>query len=83
MMADNTAVLDRFETVKLSKLLSYVLRHGAQKEKLVVRSDGYIAVNDLVTMQPDYLYYLFCINWYDNSWQDQSSSKWRWSKSNT
>jgi 2'-phosphotransferase len=36
------------ETVQLSKLLSYVLRHGAVKEKLTISPDGYIAIQDLV-----------------------------------
>lgn len=36
------------EAVQLSKLLSYVLRHGAVKEKLTISPDGYIAVNDLL-----------------------------------
>lgn len=31
-----------------SKVLSYILRHGAEKEMLHVRSDGYIKVADLV-----------------------------------
>lgn len=31
-----------------SKVLSYILRHGAEKEMLHVRSDGYINVADLV-----------------------------------
>ena len=34
--------------VKISKTLSYILRHGAAKEGLVMRSDGYIKVDDLV-----------------------------------
>jgi RNA:NAD 2'-phosphotransferase (TPT1/KptA family) len=40
--------LSPLETTQLSKLLSYVLRHGAVKEKLTITSDGYIAVQDLV-----------------------------------
>lgn len=43
------------ETTKLSKLLAYVLRHGAAKEKLTMRSDGYLLLSDLV------LYYLLCL----------------------
>ncbi|KAK9480245.1 phosphotransferase KptA/Tpt1 [Lipomyces japonicus] len=31
--------------VRLSKRLSYILRHGAGKEKLPIRDDGYVAVN--------------------------------------
>ena len=34
--------------VKISKTLSYILRHGAAKEGLTMRSDGYIKVDDLV-----------------------------------
>lgn len=34
--------------VRLSKQLSYILRHGANKEKISIRSDGYVKVDDLV-----------------------------------
>lgn len=34
--------------VRLSKQLSYVLRHGAKKEGLSMRADGYARVQDLV-----------------------------------
>ncbi|KAI9358067.1 phosphotransferase KptA/Tpt1 [Pilaira anomala] len=37
------------ECVQLSKLLSYVLRHGAVKEKLTISPSGYIAITDLLT----------------------------------
>ena len=33
---------------RLSKTLSYVLRHGAEKEGLPIRPDGFVLVNDLV-----------------------------------
>ncbi|KAH9004610.1 hypothetical protein EDB86DRAFT_3072097 [Lactarius hatsudake] len=33
--------------VRLSKTLSWVLRHGAKSEGLFMRSDGYVRVNDL------------------------------------
>lgn len=33
--------------VKLSKALSYILRHGAEKERIPIRSDGYICLKDL------------------------------------
>ncbi|VVT53879.1 uncharacterized protein SAPINGB_P003796 [Magnusiomyces paraingens] len=33
--------------VKLSKALSYVLRHGAAKERIPMRPDGYVRVSDL------------------------------------
>jgi 2'-phosphotransferase len=34
--------------VKLSKTLSWLLRHGAQSERLPMREDGYVQVTDLV-----------------------------------
>ncbi|KAJ2785379.1 tRNA 2'-phosphotransferase 1 [Coemansia javaensis] len=34
--------------VRLSKFLSYVLRHGATKEGLALRSDGSVALDDLM-----------------------------------
>jgi len=34
--------------VRLSKTLSWILRHGAKSEGLYMRSDGYIRVNDLL-----------------------------------
>lgn len=39
---------DESPDVKISKTLSYILRHGAAKEHLVMRPDGYIRVDDLV-----------------------------------
>lgn len=33
---------------RLSKTLSYVLRHGAGKEGIPIRPDGFVLVNDLV-----------------------------------
>lgn len=35
--------------VELSKTLSYILRHGAQREGLSIRSDGYVKLDDLVS----------------------------------
>lgn len=35
----------------LSKYLSYVLRHGAKEEKIPIRSDGYVKVEDLLKKQ--------------------------------
>ena len=34
--------------VRLSKTLSWLLRHGAKSEGLFMRSDGYVRVNDIV-----------------------------------
>jgi 2'-phosphotransferase len=49
-MSDSvTPPLSPQATTQLSKLLSYILRHGAVKEKLTMSSDGYIAVQDLVS----------------------------------
>ncbi|CAG8511919.1 2193_t:CDS:2 [Funneliformis caledonium] len=36
--------------VKLSKSLSYVLRHGAQKEGLNIRADGYVNLHELMRL---------------------------------
>lgn len=35
--------------VKISKTLSYLLRHGARKENLMMREDGYIKLSVLLT----------------------------------
>lgn len=35
--------------VQISKACSYILRHGAAKESLVMRSDGYVRVDELVS----------------------------------
>ena len=42
--------MDQRETVKLSKLLSYILRHGATKHKLAMRPDGYVGLDDIVNV---------------------------------
>jgi len=34
--------------VRISKTLSYILRHGAEKEKLKLRPDGYVKVSDIL-----------------------------------
>lgn len=34
--------------MRLSKTLAYLLRHGAEKEGLPMRRDGYVKVHDLV-----------------------------------
>jgi 2'-phosphotransferase len=35
--------------VRLSKSLSYILRHGALKEGLKIRPDGFVRVDDIVS----------------------------------
>lgn len=35
--------------VRFSKSLSYILRHGASKEFLTLRPDGFVRVDDLVS----------------------------------
>ncbi|KAI9487531.1 MAG: phosphotransferase KptA/Tpt1 [Benjaminiella poitrasii] len=47
-MSEIKPLLNPQEAVQLSKLLSYILRHAAMKEKLNISDDGYIAVNDLL-----------------------------------
>ncbi|KAL5536819.1 TPT1 [Sanghuangporus sanghuang] len=39
------------EDVRISKTLSWVLRHGAKTEGLIVRPDGYARVRDLLALQ--------------------------------
>lgn len=64
---------------RISKTLSYVLRHGAEKEGITIRPDGFVLVNDLVGKsllltrrypQP----ILFTAT--HNSWPNQSSGNW-------
>ncbi|KAI8921953.1 tRNA 2'-phosphotransferase 1-like protein [Powellomyces hirtus] len=43
---------DDSPTVKVSKALSYVLRHGAEKVNIPIRSDGYVLVSDLAKHPP-------------------------------
>lgn len=38
------------ESVKFSKTISWILRHGAQKEGIAMREDGYVKVQDLVSV---------------------------------
>ena len=41
--------------VRTSKTLAYILRHGAEKEGLAIRSDGFVKLNDVVrVVQPLY-----------------------------
>lgn len=35
--------------VRISKTLSWILRHGSQSEGLVMRKDGYVRVDELVS----------------------------------
>ncbi|CEP12664.1 hypothetical protein [Parasitella parasitica] len=46
------------EETKLSKLLSYILRHGAVKQKLDISSDGYVCVDDILA-QPKFKHVTF------------------------
>ena len=39
------------QDVRFSKTLSYILRHGAAKEGLKMRTDGFIRVDELVRYQ--------------------------------
>lgn len=48
-MPEPNPLLSPKEELQLSKLLSYLLRHGAVKEKLNISSDGFVAVNDIVS----------------------------------
>ena len=43
--------------VRVSKTLSWLLRHGAQGEGLAMRKDGYVKVADLVCVSFD----VFCV----------------------
>jgi hypothetical protein len=43
---------DESPDVKQSKALSYILRHGAVKEGLKLRPDGFVRVDDLVRLSP-------------------------------
>ena len=38
--------------MKISKALSYILRHGAAKEGLKMRPDGFVRVDDIVRLPP-------------------------------
>lgn len=38
--------------VELSKSLSYILRHSAQREGLTIRTDGYVRLDELVSVIP-------------------------------
>jgi 2'-phosphotransferase len=40
--------LPKKQLIKLSKTLSYLLRHGAHKEGLPIRSDGFVKINDVL-----------------------------------
>ena len=36
--------------IRLSKSLSYILRHGASKERLTIREDGYMEISHIVIL---------------------------------
>ncbi|KAI9027654.1 phosphotransferase KptA/Tpt1 [Phycomyces nitens] len=46
---DPSDSIDRRRITRISKLLSSLLRHNAVKAKLNIRSDGYLAVSELLT----------------------------------
>ncbi|KAI8997749.1 phosphotransferase KptA/Tpt1 [Pilobolus umbonatus] len=46
----DTPLLTAQQSTQLSKLLSYVLRHGAAKEKITIRPDGYVLLTDLLSL---------------------------------
>jgi RNA:NAD 2'-phosphotransferase (TPT1/KptA family) len=37
--------------ISVSKAMSYVLRHGAEKEGIEMRADGYIKLSDLLAVK--------------------------------
>lgn len=39
------------EVVRISKYLSYLLRHGAEENGLKMSDDGYVAVNAIINLQ--------------------------------
>jgi 2'-phosphotransferase len=41
--------------IRASKTLSYILRHGAEKEQLHIRSDGYLRLSDVVSCPLPYI----------------------------
>jgi RNA:NAD 2'-phosphotransferase (TPT1/KptA family) len=42
------------DMVRVSKHLSYLLRHGAEKEGLPMRADGFVRVEDIVRSSHSY-----------------------------
>ncbi|KAI9323634.1 phosphotransferase KptA/Tpt1 [Dichotomocladium elegans] len=46
--SSSDTLMTAYEAIRLSKLMSYVLRHGAIKEKLHIRPDGYVRLADLL-----------------------------------
>lgn len=50
-MPDSQPLLTYRELTQLSKLLSFILRHGATKENIEMTPDGYVKVDDLVNYQ--------------------------------
>lgn len=48
-MPETNPPLSVKEEIQLSKLLSYLLRHGATKEKLDISPEGFVAVDDIVS----------------------------------
>jgi 2'-phosphotransferase len=48
-MADITQTLSKKQTAKVSKTLSYALRHGVIKLNLQMDVEGYVKLNDLLS----------------------------------
>lgn len=48
-MSEASPPLSVKEEIQISKLLSYLLRHGAIKEKLNISPEGFVAVDDIVS----------------------------------
>lgn len=46
------------ETVRVSKFLSYLLRHGAEKHKLHMSSDGFVQINEIIELSQSKSYNL-------------------------
>ena len=46
------------EDVRISKTMSWLLRHGAKSEGLYMRQDGYVRVNDMVCLPYVSVYYV-------------------------
>lgn len=43
--------LTQKQQVQIGKAMSYILRHGAQKEGIMMRADGYIQLDDMLQVK--------------------------------